>query len=450
MSKRRRGAGEGSIYQRPDGSWCGIVDQGIVNGKRKRKFIYGSTRKEVAEKLKQLLHQQQQGVNIDPERLTVAAFLDRWLEQVIKPHRRARTYRSYADTVRLHLTPRLGHHLLAKLSAVHVQTMINDLTATSGARTTQYARAVLQRALNRAVKWDLVPRNVVLATDPPKSIARSITPLSEAQARKLLAVVAGHRLEALYRIALSLGLRRGEVLGLQWADIDFAKQTLRVSGSLQRAQGTLERSLPKTRAGARTLALPPVLVQLLADQQQRLADERADIGLDWQEHDLVFPSERGTPMEPSNLHRHFKATLRQAGLPHTTRFHDLRHSCATFLIAQGVHPRVVMEILGHSQISLTMNTYGHVLPETQREATSKVADLFSPQEPSVEDGDPVEEPSVADGDPAEESLAGAEPHVEDGDTAAPQTPVDTQQPTAIPNESPDKRLDTAETDDQGV
>jgi integrase len=197
----------------------------------------------------------------------------------------------------------------------------------------------------------------------------------------LLAAVAGHRLEALYRIALALGLRRGEVLGLLWANIDRTKKTLRITGALQRVQGRLERSEPKTRAGARTLLLPDVLVDLLAEHQRRQAEERLVWGAEWQDHDLVFPTERGTPMEPSNLNRHFKIALKRAGLPATTRFHDLRHSCATFLIAQGVHPRVVMEILGHSQISLTMNTYGHVLPETQREATTKVADLFGTLDP---------------------------------------------------------------------
>lgn len=407
MSKRRRGAGEGSIYQRPDGTWCAMIELGIVNGKRKRKYLYGDTRKEVAEKLKQLLNQQQQGVNIDPERLTVAEFLDRWLEQVIKPHRRPRTYSSYADTVRLYLKPRVGHHQLTKLTAIHVQTMINDMAASGSTRIAQYARGVLQQALNRAVKWDLIPRNVVLATDRPRSTTRTITPLSEEQAQKLLEAVAGHRLEALYRIALSLGLRRGEVLGLRWADINLDKKTLRVSGALQRVQGKLERSLPKTKAGARTLLLPDVLVELLADHRRRQAEERAFWGNEWHEHDLLFPAERGTPMEPSNLHRHFKLALKRAGLPLTTRFHDLRHSCATFLIAQGVHPRVVMEILGHSQISLTMNTYGHVQPETQRDATSKVADLFgkraqAPTEAPAPDGTAED----AQPDPAVEGATG--------------------------------------------
>jgi hypothetical protein len=161
-----------------------------------------------------------------------------------------------------------------------------------------------------------------------------------------------------------------------------------------------------------------VLVRLLHDQQRRLAEERQELGDEWQDHDLVFPSERGTPLEPSNLHRHFKAALKQANLPHTTRFHDLRHSCATFLIAQGVHPRVVMEILGHSQISLTMNTYGHVLPETQREATTKVADLFGPPEPG-----PAPEAESSDG---EGSPDAPQPSSPDGDTPA--SPAD--QPSA--------------------
>jgi len=428
MSKRRRGAGEGSIYQRADGSWCAMVDLGMVNGKRKRKFVYGSSRKDVAEKLKQLLHQQQQGVNIDPERLTVAEFLDRWLEQVIKPHRRPRTYSSYADTVRLYLKPRLGQHHLAKLTAPQVQTMINAMAATGSTRIAQYARGVLQQALNRAVKWDLLPRNVVQATDRPRSTTRAITPLTEEQAQQLLDAVAGHRLEALYRIALSLGLRRGEVLGLRWADIDFAKKTLRVSGALQRVQGKLERSLPKTRAGARTLLLPDVLVELLLDHQRRQVEERAFWGDEWQEHDLLFPAERGTPMEPSNLHRHFKLALKRAGLLLTTRFHDLRHSCATFLIAQGVHPRVVMEILGHSQISLTMNTYGHVQPETQRDATSKVADLFGkrPQVPA--------EPTPAE-QTAEEAQPGAAAEGDSSERAEDQDSADTKGTTG--DTSPD-------------
>jgi integrase len=375
---KRRGKGEGSIFQREsDGLWVTTVNLGIIDGKRTRKTIYGRTRKEVVAKLKELQQKQHQGLTLSGEQLTIKDYLAHWLEQVIKPHRRPRTYRSYADTIRLHIVPRLGHYHLDKLTPAHVQAMINDLAEQSGPRTTQYARAVLQRALNRAVKWNLVVRNVVLATDPPRSEARPIAPLSDTQARQLLEAVRGHRLEVLYRVMLSLGLRRGEVLALLWSDVDFEHNLLRITGSLQRAEGKLERTAPKSAAGARTLPLPPVLAEALRDHQARQEQERAELGPEWREHGLVFPSSVGTPMEPRNLYRHFKTLLKKLGLPATLRVHDLRHSCATLLIAQGVHPRVVMEILGHSQISLTMNTYGHVMPETQREAAAKVDALLS-------------------------------------------------------------------------
>jgi hypothetical protein len=164
-------------------------------------------------------------------------------------------------------------------------------------------------------------------------------------------------------------------------------------------------------------------VQLLTDHRRRQDVERQELGEGWQKHDLVFPSDRGTPLEPRNLHRHFKIALKRAGLPETTRFHDLRHSCATFLIAQGVHPRVVMEILGHSQISLTMNTYGHVLPETQREATTKVADLFG--KPQLEPEAPDEPPAPAD---SEDTAEGQQPAVPPDDQKPPEPPTDASDP----------------------
>jgi integrase len=385
MAKRRRGNGEGSIFQREsDGLWCTTVDLGIVNGKRKRKTIYGKTRKEVADKLKRLLHEREQGINIAPERQTVQQFLERWLEQVIKPHRRARTYESYAQLTRLYLVPHIGGRQLSALTPEQAQAMFNHLLAEGSAdgqpltaQTVRHIRAVLRRALNQALKWNQVTRNVATLVELPRVERPPIAPLTPEQCAILLAALAGHRLEALYRIALSLGLRKGEVIGLRWKDVDLDAKLLRVTGAIQRQSGKLTRSAPKSQAGTRTLALPDVLVAVLHAHRERQAEERAVLGADWHEHDLVFPSNVGTPLEPRNLSRHFKLVLKKAGLPETTRFHDLRHSCATLLIAQGVHPRIVMEILGHSQISLTMNTYGHVLAESHREATTRVAGLFA-------------------------------------------------------------------------
>ena len=298
IKEKRRGKGEGTIYQRPEVSWCAIVNHGVVNGKRRRTSLYGKTRKEVVAKLRKLQLDEHQGLVADGPKQTVAQYLDSWLSQVVTVRNKSRTLRSYQDMVRLHLSPHLGRHQLDKLTTSHVQVMLNKLPdAKLSPRSVQYAKGVLCRALNVAVKWGLIPRNVAAHAEAPSGSSRAIAPLTEAQAHKLLSAVKGHRLEALYRIALSLGLRRGEVVGLRWEDIDLDAATLRVSGALQRINGKLVRSTPKTAASAATLPLPEVLVRVLRQHQERQALEQANTK-DWQEHGYVFPSERGTPLEP--------------------------------------------------------------------------------------------------------------------------------------------------------
>ncbi|PDW00984.1 tyrosine-type recombinase/integrase [Candidatus Chloroploca asiatica] len=372
MSKRR-GHGEGSIHQRSDGRWCALVDLGIINGTRKRKYLYGDTRKEVAEKLKVALRDQQLGLMTVHENQTVTQFLTAWLEQSVKPTNKPSTHQSYRDIIKRHVEPAIGHIVLSKLTPQHIQALLTTLKAKQlSPRTVQYARAILHHALDQALKWGYVARNVVALVEAPRVERHTVEPLTEAQATALLQAVAGHRLEALYRIALGLGLRRGEVLALRWVDLDLKARTLRVAAG-------------KTASSTRTLPLPATLVDALRAHEQQQAHERAEQGASWKEHGLVFPSEVGTPISGRNLLRHFKSVLTKLGLPATIRFHDLRHSCATFLIAQGVHPRVVMEILGHSQISVTMNTYGHVLPETQQDAVQKLDALLrrQPDDPAA-------------------------------------------------------------------
>jgi integrase len=260
--------------------------------------------------------------------------------------------------------PNIGSIALSKLTPQHIQALLASLQQQQlSARTVQYARAILHHALDQALKWGYVARNVVALVESPRVERHTIEPLTEEQAGALLQAVAGHRLEVLYRIALGLGLRRGEVLALRWIDLDLDAKTLRIPTG-------------KTASSARKLPLPDTLITTLQAHQQRQTVERAEQGDGWKEHGLVFPSEVGTPVSGRNLLRHFKRILKRVGLPETIRFHDLRHSCATFLVAQGVHPRVVMEILGHSQISVTMNTYGHVLPETQQDAVQKLDDVL--------------------------------------------------------------------------
>jgi len=366
--RRGRGAGEGSIYQREsDGLWVASVSLGYVNGKRNRKTIYGKTRKQVADQLKDLLHDEKRGLPVKVERQTVAQFLDRWVEDVVRPSVRPRTYQSYKQLIRLYLGPALGRHQLAKLEPQHVQAMMNEkLAAGLSPRTVNYQRAILRRALGQAVKWGQVSRNVAALTEPVRGKTPEIRPLSVPEARKLLAAAHGDRLEALYSVALALGLRQGEALGLRWTDVDLDAGTLTVRYALQRLDGTLQLVEPKTDQSRRTVALPATVVAGLTAHRDRQAFERAKAGARWRESGLVFTNTLGGPLEPRNVVRHFHALLATAGLPRM-RFHDLRHTAATILLAQGVPQRAVMELLGHTQLSTTMR-YTHILPAMRREA----------------------------------------------------------------------------------
>lgn len=378
MSKRR-GHGEGSIYQRDDGIWCASVDLGRSNGKRRRKTIYGKTRKEVADKLKILHRDQAAGINLQQEQYTVEQFIDRWLKEIIC-HRRPRTRESYEATARKHICPYVGQYKLHKLLPEHVQTMANALLAKGlGTRSAEYACLVLSRALNQAIRWGYVHRNVVDGVELPKVRQRKIQPADKQQVQALLNAVKGHRLKGIYWVAIFLGLRRGEVLGLLKENIDFEANTITVDGSIQRIGKKLERTEPKTETSRRVLPMPASVARVLRAHLVRVEAERSQAGETWEEHGYLFPSARGTPLEPRNLLRHFKDVLAEAKLPASTRFHDLRHWCASLLIACEVHPKAIQEILGHANITTTMNTYGHLLPNVLRAATDRMG-AFAPDE----------------------------------------------------------------------
>lgn len=226
----RRGHNEGSIHQRKDGYWAGVIDMGRDSkGKRKRKYIYGKTRREVSERMKELLRDQQQGLPILTGKHSLEQFVTSWLEDEIKPTLREKTYVSYEGICRLHILPGLGHVNLQELTRQQVQRLVNDKAAAGLSKhIVTDIHAVLRRALNQALEWDLVARNVATLVKPPRIEEKELHYLTPEQARKLIQTVQGDRLEALYTVALALGLRRGEALGMRWQDVDLDKGILSV------------------------------------------------------------------------------------------------------------------------------------------------------------------------------------------------------------------------------
>jgi integrase len=373
---KKRNAGEGSIFQRLDGRWCAQLDLGWQNDRRVRKYLYGEKAEAVRDALLKARADYAAGLPVAVERQTAAQFLQRWLEDSVKPSCRPLTYEQYRQHVKLYLAPLLGSHQLAKLAPQHVRAFIRQkLEDGLSPRTVQLSLVILRRALGQAVTDGLAARNVAKLVDAPRWKRPEVKPWEPGEAARFVDAIKGEPLEAAYLVALSLGLRRGEVLGLRWCDVNLDAKTITIAQALARVGGKLQLIEPKSRQSRRTLPLHDVLVAALRNHRRRQLEERLAAGSRWQDSGLVFTFGIGTPFEPRALNEDFDRIIAKGRL-RRIRFHDLRHSCATFLLAQGVHSRVVMELLGHSQISLTMETYSHVLPDTMRDAVARVGVLL--------------------------------------------------------------------------
>jgi integrase len=374
---RRRARGEGSIFQRAsDGLWVVRLDLGYVQGRRKRVTRYAATERAALDELRRLRREHDAGRLVaNAGQMTVAEYLDYWMAELLPGSVKASTAASYVDMTRRHIVPQLGHLYLAKLSRDDVRRFIRQLARAKSqrrgddrvlsGRTVQYVHSILRRALEDARREDLIGRNVAREVSSPRYERREFEPLSPDEARVLLAAAADDRLYPVYVLALVLGLRRGEILGLRWSAVDLDRATLRVQSSLQRVGGQLAFTSPKTKRSRRAIPLPRAVVKVLTAHRDVQAGERAKAEL-WADADLVFTTAIGTPIEPRNLSRHFEA-LRDGAKVRRVRFHDLRHSCASLLFELGVPLRMVMEILGHSQISTTSDIYTHVMPAQYRE-----------------------------------------------------------------------------------
>lgn len=377
MARRKlRGHGEGSIYQRKDGRWVAE----ITLEDHSRKQFYGKSKKEVQEKLRQGINQQRQGMLATGPQQTVEQFLEYWLEDVHKAGIRQGTYVGYRIILDKHLIPGLGHIWLQKLTAQHVQSLYaKKLKEGFTAKRVRDIHMVLHGALGHAKRIKLVGSDVCDDVELPQSKQREIQPLTPEQAQVLLQKVREHHLEALLALALTTGMRRGEILGLRWQDIDLQQGTLQVCRAVSYfgRRGFLVGE-PKTEKSKRKIALPQFVVEALKRHRTIQLETRLQAGAAWIENDLVFSNNCGGFIVPVTLTNHFSKLLEEIGLPRM-RFHDLRHSAATLLLHMGVPAKVVQEILGHSTFSTTMDRYSHVLPSMQQEAMDKMDDLFRQQ-----------------------------------------------------------------------
>jgi len=375
----KRGNGEGSIYQRrSDGRWVGSISLG--NGKRKP--IYGKTRQDVAKKLTTALKVRQDGLPIVGERQTVSSFLSTWLDTV-ESAVRVRTFEAYDLNVR-RVLPYVGHIRLARLGPEHVQSCYNELLKLGlSRRSVEQAHAVIHAALRQAMKWGLIHRNPTDAVNVPRPVRKEMKVLTTEQVKHLFEATSEDREHALWVVLVTTGLRIGEALGLKWDDIDLEAGQLAVRRALQRQRGgKIEFVEPKTAKSRRVVHLRPGTITALSDHRRCQLEDRLALGSAWHDRDLVFCREDGRVYDPASMTRRLRKALARAGLPRV-RVHDLRHTCATHLLTKGEHPRVVQDLLGHSTVSLTLDTYSHVSPALHRQATQHMDDFFEPIETPV-------------------------------------------------------------------
>ncbi|MEV7421075.1 tyrosine-type recombinase/integrase [Streptomyces sp. NPDC091212] len=394
-SRRVRANGDGTVYQRKDSRWEAAGYVLAPGNTRKRIRVYGTTRKEALAKLTEKIAASNRGLPAPSAQGGLATYLTYWLDAVAVHQLRENTHTRYAAVARLYLIPGLGRKKLAKLTAKDVRTWLNQLRTacqccTRGLDTTRdqprccaagqccarrlspltlaYMHSVLKSALEHAVREEEIPRNVARNVRTGSPRPRRFEPLTAEEARQFLTAARGHRLHALFELALHTGLRKGELLGLRWEDLDLAGGTATIRRTLQRTNSGGLTALPtKTQSSERRIALPTECLRSLDQHRERQRQEREAAGTRWKASGYVFTRPDGSPIEGATLTRHFNTLLRRAQL-RRIRFHDLRHSAATLLLEQGVELVVIKELLGHAHIGVTATVYAHVRLCLQRDA----------------------------------------------------------------------------------
>jgi integrase len=347
---KRRAKGDGSVYWSKDGRCIGEYN----DAKGKRRYVSGKTKAEVRAKLRKALADQEEGIACDCENLTVGLYLDRWLDSVRATVRES-THERYQTLTRLHIAPMLGNVKLDRLNALQVQAFYSaKLDEGLSNDTVRNLHIILLSSLKQAVRWKLIRSNVCASVTPPRRIQHELKPLSTDQVKVLLDTAREDPLYPLYVLAVTTGMRQAELSALAWDCVDLDTGTVHVKRTVWKGKV----SAPKTPRSRRSIRLSRMATIALRKHRKRCDSSP------W-----VFPNQVGKPMDRHSFSsRRWKPLLNRAGLPHSTRFHDLRHTCATLLLWQGINPKVISDMLGHSDVGFALSVYAHVLPSMQQHA----------------------------------------------------------------------------------
>lgn len=372
---KKRGNNEGSIHKRKNGTWRALISVG-----GKRLSFTGKSRKECREWLKDMLHQADTGILLEKAQITLESFINRWLVSV-EASLRPKTWQQYQQIVRDYIIPDLGKIKIIDLRPHHIQALYDNKVGSGvGLRTVQLIHSVLHRTLVHAVKLGLLARNPDDVTTPPKPKHREMRVYDEAEVQQLVITSSstGDRNVALYYLAITTGMRQGELLGLKWLDVDWERKTIQIQRQLTRIPGKgFEFTAPKTKAGIRKISIGQRMLEILREHRNRQFTEIQRSNDSWQDLDLVFPTESGTPIHLRKLYRNFKKLLKFGNLP-DIRFHDLRHTAASLMLNSGVPVLIVSKRLGHAKPSITLDIYGHLIPSMQEQAADVMDEIITP------------------------------------------------------------------------
>jgi len=366
----RRSKGEGSIYRNKEGFWTGAVT--LPNGKRKvkRSKIQGVVKDWLITERKKL----SDGIFTPDDKITLSSFLRRYLDEYCKRTLRVTTFQGYTQVIEAHIIPELGSVKLSQLRADQINHLLSKkLEAGLSNRFVEYIHGILKRSLNVAVKWGLLTKNPATMVTPPKPTYQIPHTWNMEEVKRFLEVLKDDRWGAIYHLGCGTGMRKGEVLGLPMNALELDKGYLMVVQTLQLVNGKLQLLEPKTQKSRRMIVLPDFVKEAL--RKHLVRRQMISQSLSWKESGLVFTSDLGTPIFPRNLVRHFKFKLKEAGLPEI-RFHDLRHSVASLLLEKNTHPKLVAELLGHSNVNVTLNTYSHIINPMNKVVSNEMDEMF--------------------------------------------------------------------------